>query len=86
MSIVKISEAFKRYVRSYRIEIIDSKNPLAQLEALKSSIKFLFKDFPKEIKCFKYQITVNVLFNKHKQNGEKEFALVYFKLYNQNSI
>ena len=38
-----MSEAFKRYVRSYKIEIIDSKDPLAQLEPSKSSIKDLFK-------------------------------------------
>ena len=29
LSIVKILEAFKRYVRSYKIEMIDSKDPLA---------------------------------------------------------
>ena len=43
MSIKQISEAFKRYSRSYKIEIIDLKDPLAQLEASKSSIKDLFK-------------------------------------------
>ena len=29
LSIVKISQAFKRYARSYKIEILDSKYPLA---------------------------------------------------------
>ena len=43
-NIVKISQAFKRYARSYQIEIIDSKYPLVQLEASKSSIENLFKD------------------------------------------
>ena len=35
VSVMKISQAFRRYARSYKIEIIDSKNPLAQLEASK---------------------------------------------------
>ena len=33
LSILKISKAFKRYVRSYKAEIVDSKDPLGQLEA-----------------------------------------------------
>ena len=44
LSVVKISNAFKGYAKSYRVEIIDSKNPLAQLKASKSSIEDLFKD------------------------------------------
>ena len=35
VSVIKISQAFRRYARSYKIEIIVSKNPLAQLEASK---------------------------------------------------
>ena len=35
LSIEKISKAFKRYGKSYRIEIIDSKDALVQLEASK---------------------------------------------------
>ena len=41
---LEISKAFKRYARSYKIEIIDSKDPLAQLEASKLSTKGFFKD------------------------------------------
>ena len=69
LSIVKMSEAFKRYARSCKIEIIDLKDPLVQLEASKSSLKDLFKDLLGEIKGFKYQITVKVLLSKHKENG-----------------
>ena len=38
LSVVEISKAFKRYARSYKIEIIDSKDPLAQQEGSKSKI------------------------------------------------
>ena len=46
---MEISQAFKRYTRNYKIEIIDSKDPLAQLEASKSSIEDLFKDLLDEM-------------------------------------
>ena len=45
LNIVKISEALKRYATSYKIEIIDSKDPLVQLEASKSSMKICLKTF-----------------------------------------
>ena len=78
MSIEKISDEFKRYARSYRIEIIDSKDPSVQLATSKSSIKDLFKDLLDEIKGFKYKITVKVLLRKHKECVDIEFAPVYF--------
>ena len=76
--IVEISKAFRRHARSYKVEIIESKDPLAQLEASKSSIEDFFKDLLNEMKGFKYQITVTVLLCKHKQNGDIEYAPVYF--------
>ena len=44
LSVVEISKAFKRYARSYKSEIINSEDPLAQLEASKSSTEYLFQD------------------------------------------
>ena len=78
MSVVEISKVFKRYSRSYKIEIIDSKYPLAQSKASKSSIGDLLKDLLNEMKVFKYQITVKVLLRKNQINGDKEYAPVYF--------
>ena len=72
LSVVEISKAFKRYARSYKVEVIDSKDPLAQLESSKSSIENSFKDLLNEMKGFKYQITVAVLLYKHKINGDIE--------------
>ena len=73
-----MSKTFGWYARSYKVEIVVSKDPLAQLEASKSSIKDLFKDLLDEIKGFKYQITVKMLLKKDKQNGDIEFDPVYF--------
>ena len=78
LSVVKISKAFKRCARSYKVEIIDSKDPLAQLKGSKSSIKDLFKDLLNAMKSFKYQITVKVLLCKYQINGDREYAPVYF--------
>ena len=46
---------------SYKVEIIEKKDPVVQLEARKSSIKDLFNDRLNETKGFKYEITVKVL-------------------------
>ena len=78
LSVVKISKAFERYTRSYKSEIIDSKDLLAQLEASKSSTEDSFKDLSNEMKGFKYQITVTVLLCKPKINGDIEYTPVYF--------
>ena len=43
---------------SYKVETIERKDPILQLEASKSSIKDLFNDLLNETKGFKYQITL----------------------------
>ena len=63
---------------SYKVEIVEKKDPILQLKVSKSSIKDLFNDLLNEAKDFKYQITVKVLLKKYKHNGEIEFAPVYF--------
>ena len=63
---------------SYKVEIIEKKDPIKQLEASKSSIKDLFSDLLNKTKGFKYQITLKVLLKKYKPNGEIEFTPVYF--------
>ena len=49
---------------SYKIKIIERKDPIVQLEASKLSIKNLFSNLLNETKAFKYQITVKVLLKK----------------------
>ena len=78
LNIFEMSKAFGWYARSYKVETVDSKDPLAQLETSKLSIKDLLKDLLDEIKGFKYQITVKASLIKHKGNADIEFALVYF--------
>ena len=78
LSIVKTNSAFSRYALSCKIEIIDKRDPLLQLEASKQNIIDLFKDLLNEIKGFKYQITLAVLLSKIKTDRSIEYSPVYF--------
>ena len=61
LNIIKTDQAFSRYARSYKVEIVERKDPIVQLEASKLSTKNLFNNLINEMKGFKYQITVKVL-------------------------
>ena len=78
LSVVKILKAFRGYARSYKAEIIQPKDYLVQLEGSKSIMKDLFKDLLNDMKGFKHQITVTLLFYKDKMNGDIEYFPVYF--------
>ena len=78
LNVIKTDQAFSGYAASYKVEIVERKDPIVQLEASKLSIKNLFSDLLNETKGFKYQITVKVLLKKYKHNEEIEFRLVYF--------
>ena len=73
LDIYKMSKAFRRYARSYEVEIMDSKDPLAQLEASKSSINDLSEEVVDEIKGFKYQITVKVLLEQTRESVKRKW-------------
>ena len=74
LSVLKRNHAFM----SYKVIIIERKDPTLQLEASKSSIKDLFSDLLNEAKSLKYQIIVKVLLKKYKPDREIEFRPVYF--------
>ena len=61
-----------------KLKLLIKKHPLVPLQASKSSIKDLFKDLLKEMKGFKYQITLSVLLSKIKRDGSIEYSPVYF--------
>ena len=77
LSVIKTDQAFKGYAVSYKVEIIEKKDPFLQLEASNLSIKDLFNDLLNKLKG-SYQITVEVLLKKYKHNGEIQFRTVYF--------
>ena len=54
---------------SYKVEIVEKKDSIIQLEASKSSIKDMFNNLLNETKAFKYQMTLKVMLKKYKPNG-----------------
>ena len=64
---------------SYKVEIIERKVPILQLEASKSSIKDLLSVFLNETKGFKYRITVKVLL-KNASSMEKLNLLQFISI------
>ena len=78
LNAIKTDRAFRGYSISYKVELVEKKDPIKQLEASKSSIKDLFSDLLNETKGFKYQITLKVVLKKYKANHEIEFGPVFF--------
>ena len=66
------------YLRTYKSEIVDSKDLLAPLQPSKLTIKGLFKDLLDEMAVFRDIITTKVLLSKNKGNGNIEFPPLYF--------
>ena len=86
LSVIKTNQAFRGYAMSYKVEIVERKDPMVQLEASKWSIKDSFNNLLNKTKGFKYQITVKVLLKKYKYNRETEFAPVFFNSFTKTVI
>ena len=67
MNVIQTNYAFRGYEISYKVELVEKKDPITQLEASKSSIKDLFSDLLNETKGFKYQITLKVMLKNTSQ-------------------
>ena len=61
LSVIKTNQAFIGYAMSHKVEMIERKLPIVQLEASKSSIKDFFSHLLNEKNGFKIQIAVKVL-------------------------
>ena len=79
LSAIETDQGFKGYAVSYKVEIIEKKDPIVQLEPSKSSIKDLFSDLLNGTKSFEYQITVIVLLKN--TSSVKKFAPVFSSLF-----
>ena len=44
LNVIKTNHVFRGYVMSYKFELVEKKDPIKQLETIKSSIKYLFSD------------------------------------------
>ena len=68
----------------HKVEIIERKDPIVQLEASKSSIKDLFSDLLNKRKGFKYQITIKVLLKN--TTSMKKLNLLQFILIHSQKL
>ena len=78
LNVIKTNHAFRGYAMSYKVELVEKKDSIEQLETTKSSIKDLFNDLLGETKVLKHQIIVKVLLKKYKPNWNIEFTPIYF--------
>ena len=90
---VKTDKSIKGYAMTYKAGLIDKKDPLTQLEAIKSSIEDLFNDLLDETKSFKYHIKVRKNTNSpvyfksttktvtnDKSSFEKAFQEIFYRI------
>ena len=77
-NVIKTYHAFRGYTMSYKVETVEKKDSLIQLETSKTSIEDFLKDLLDETKGFKHQITLKVELKKYKPKEEIEFSPVYF--------
>ena len=67
LSIIKTNHAFEGYAMSFKVEIIERKDPISQLEASKSSVSnLMLNNLLNETKGFKYQMTLKVKFKNYR--------------------
>ena len=50
LSVKEVGEAFKRHAKSYRVEIVDKKDPMIQLYSSKKRVSKLFGELLSEMK------------------------------------
>ena len=63
-NVIKTNHAFRGNAMSYKVELVEKKDLIEQLEVSTSSIKDLFNDILNETKRFKHQITLKVTLKK----------------------
>ena len=54
LGVIKTGQAFGAYAMSYKVKIVERKDPIVQLKARKLSIKNLFSNLLNETKGFQY--------------------------------
>ena len=56
LTVIKTDHAFRGYALSYKVKLVEKKDPIKQLEASKLSLKDFFSGLSDKTKGFKYPI------------------------------
>ena len=75
LNIIKTNQAFRGYAMSYKVEIVERKDLILQLEASKLSVKDLLSDLLNKTRGFKCQITVKILLKNISQMEKSNLLL-----------
>ena len=75
LNIIKTNQAFRGYAMSYKVEIVERKDLILQLEASKLSVKDLLRDLLNKTRGFKCQITVKILLKNISQMEKSNLLL-----------
>ena len=78
INISRKERAFKGYVETYKVEIIDNKSLRDSLPVSKNSIKNLFDELLREKRGFKYIISVKITLKKRINDNEFDPKTLYF--------
>ena len=66
LSVLKTDPVFRGHTMSYKVEIVEKKDLIKQLEASITNINNLIKDLLDETKGFKYEIALKVMLKKYR--------------------
>ena len=78
INISRKERAFKKYVETYEVEIINNKSLSDSLSASKNSIKNLFNVLLRVKKGFKYILSTKIILKKRINDNEHKYSTVYF--------
>ena len=73
LNVIKTNDAFRGHAMSYKVVLIEKKDPIEQLEASKPSIKDLLSGLLNKTKGFKYQIRLEFTLKNTSQMEKLNF-------------
>ena len=78
INILRKERVFKRYGKTYKVEIINNRSLSDSLSVSKNSIKILFDELLIEKRGFKYVLSVKIILKKCINDNECKYSSVYF--------
>ena len=78
INISRKERAFRRYVKTYKVDIINNRSSGDLLYVSINSIKNLFDELLRKKRGFKYVLSTKIILKKRINNNEHRYSTVYF--------
>ena len=78
INISRKERAFRGYVETYKVEVINNKSLSDLLSVSKNSMKNLFDELLREKRGFKYVLSTKIILKKRINDNEHKYSTVYF--------